>query len=98
MDRYTPNFVWKGANALLDYGLIIESELPEIVAKPRYNEITVVGSNRVLNEWFGDYEPFDLKIKDVSVSYERLPEVKRCVILTMKLNTSTNGELFIHLK
>ena len=50
MDRYTPNFVWKGANALLDYGLTIESELPEIVAKPRYNEITVIGSNRVLNE------------------------------------------------
>ena len=49
MDRYTPNFVWKGANALLDYGLTIESELPEIVAKPRYNEITVIGSNRVLN-------------------------------------------------
>ncbi|MFF2969800.1 hypothetical protein ACFVRF_03085 [Enterococcus faecalis] len=74
MDRYTPNFVWKGANALLDYGLIIESELPEIVAKPRYNEITVVGSNRVLNEWFGDYEPFDLKIKDVSVSYNGVIE------------------------
>lgn len=47
----------------LDYGLTIESELPEIVAKPRYNEITVIGSNRVLNEWFGDYEPFDLKLK-----------------------------------
>ncbi len=96
MDRYTPNFVWKGANALLDYGLIIESELPEIVAKPRYNEITVVGSNRVLNEWFGDYEPFDLKIKDVSVSYERLPEVKRWLSGQSELITHNNVNVYVN--
>ena len=96
MDRSTPNFVWKGANALIDYGLIIESELPEIVAKPRYNEITIVGSNRVLNEWFGDYEPFDFKIKDVSVSYERLSEVKRWLSGKSELITHNNENLYVN--
>lgn len=80
LDQYTPNFIWKNENALVDHGLIIEEELPYIVAKRNYEEKTIIGSNRVLHEWFGDYEPFDLEIPNVSIPYEQLASVKRWLI------------------
>lgn len=80
LDRYTPNFVWKNQNALIDLGLIIEQELPYIVAKRKYEETQVLGSNRVLHEWFGDYEPFDLEISNVCVPYKNISKVKQWLL------------------
>lgn len=77
LDKDTPNFIWNNHNAFDDYELIIENELPEIIPARRYTETTIQGSNRVLHEWFGDYEPYTLTISTVTVPYENLQEVKR---------------------
>ncbi len=31
MNRDEPNFIWKGLNAVLDMGCVIENELPDIL-------------------------------------------------------------------
>lgn len=94
LDRYTPNFVWKNQNALMDHGLIIEQELPHIVARKKYEEIQIIGSNRILHEEFGDYEPFDLEIPNVSINYDDLTEVKRWLIGKSKLITHNDPDKY----
>lgn len=76
MDKDTPNFIFKNINAAVDYGLIIANELPEITAKPRYEEIEVIGRSGSLNEWHGDYAPYDYPVKNVSIPYDRLQDVQ----------------------
>lgn len=76
MDKDEPNFIFKDINALMDMGLIIENEIPEISPKPRVTEIETEGRSGSLHEWHGDYAPYDLKIPDVTCEYDRLNEVK----------------------
>lgn len=77
MDKDEPNFIFKDVNALMDMGLIIENEIPEISPKPRVTEIETEGRSGSLHEWHGDYAPYDLKIPDVTCEYDRLNEVKK---------------------
>ena len=71
-----PNFIFKGINALIDMDCIIETELPDIQAQPRIEEISIVGRNGTLTEWYGDYESYDLGIGKISIPYENLRKVK----------------------
>lgn len=96
LDRYTPNFIWKNENALVDHELVIEQELPYIVAKPKYEEIIVTGSNIPLHEWFEDYEPFDFEISNVSIPYENLSKVKRWLTGKSKLITHNDSDKFCY--
>jgi phage-related protein len=96
LDKFTPNFIWKNQNALIDHGLIIEQELPYIVAKRKYEEITIIGSNRTLHEWFDDYEPFDFVIPNVSIDYEKLPQVKRWLVGKSQLITHNDPDKYCH--
>lgn len=77
MEKDTPNFIFKGENALLDHGLIIQDELPVISSVPNIEEIKILGRSRTLTEWHGDYESFDYPVKNVSIPYENLAEVTR---------------------
>lgn len=95
LERDTPNFVWNNCNALDDYGLIIEEELPEIMAARRYTETTIQGSNRVLHEWHGDYEPYTLTIPNITIPYENLHEVKRWLRGSGKLITHNDRDKYI---
>lgn len=88
MERDTPNFIWKSENAFKDYGIIIESELPEIRPKPRIQTTSVLGRSGELNEWYGDYDPFDLSIGKCTVEYDGLEAVKRWL--------RGNGRLITH--
>ncbi|MGL4335234.1 MAG: phage tail protein [Lactococcus garvieae] len=76
LDSDEPNFIFKGVNALVDMGCIIETELPDIQAQPRIEEISIWGRSGTLTEWHGDYEPYDLAIGKISIPYENLKEVK----------------------
>lgn len=96
LDQFTPNFIWRDQNALVDYGLIIEQELPYIVAKRKYEEITITGSNKPLHEWFEDYEPFDLEIPNVSIPYENFSKVKQWLIGKSKLITHNDLDKFCY--
>lgn len=96
LDRYTPNFIWKNENALVDHGLVIEQELPYVVAKRKYEETPVLGSNRVLHEWFDDYEPYDLEIPNVSIPYENLAEVKQWLLGESSLITHNDSDKYCH--
>lgn len=88
LDKYTPNFIFNNGNALFDYGLIIEEELPYIVAERRYDEITLIGRSQALHSWYGDYEPYTLKVQNISIPFENLGEVKRWL--------RGNGKLISH--
>ncbi|MGM0228257.1 hypothetical protein IGJ28_000277 [Enterococcus sp. AZ091] len=77
MDADTPNFIFKGINAVLDMDCIIETELPEISPNKRYEEITVLGRSGSLHETFDDYEPYDLEVESITIPYDRLREVKQ---------------------
>lgn len=77
MDADTPNFIFKGINAVMDMDCIIESELPELSPNQRYEELTVLGRNGSLHETFGDYESYDLPVENITVPYENLREVKK---------------------
>lgn len=96
LDKFTPNFIWKNQNALIDHGLIIEQELPYTVAKQKCEEITIIGSNRTLHEWFEDYEPFDFVIPNVSISYEKLPQVKRWLMGKSRLITHNDPDKYCY--
>lgn len=72
-----PNFIFKGINALVDMDCIIETELPDIQAQPRIEEISILGRSGTLTEWYGDYEPYDLDIGKISIPYENLRKVKQ---------------------
>ena len=76
MDSDEPNFIWKGRNALMDMGCIIESELPEVSANKRYETYSVVGRSGEFHETFDDYESYDYEIKDITILRERLAEIK----------------------
>lgn len=71
-----PNFIWKNLNATIDMDCIIESELPEIMPAKRYETYTVQGRNGELNETFGDYEAFNLEIKNVTIPHFKLRDIK----------------------
>lgn len=77
MDKDEPNFLWKNLNAVLDMDCIIETELPETSPGQRYDPIKVIGRSGELHETFGDYDAYDYTIKDITIPYERLNEVKR---------------------
>ena len=72
-----PNFIWRGANAAVDYELTVEEEIQEISPNERFNEIVVPGMNGSLTEWDGDYDSYPLTIKGCKIPYNRLAEVKR---------------------
>lgn len=88
LNRDEPNFVFKGINALVDMGCVIEKELPDVKAQPNIEELTIIGRNGSLTEWYGDYKPYDLDVGKISIPYERLEEVKRWL--------SGNGKLITH--
>ncbi|MHC5215395.1 phage tail protein [Enterococcus sp. LJL128] len=94
LDKDTPNFIWNNLNAFEDFGLIIEEELSEILPARKYNETVVAGSNRVLHEWFGDYEPYTLTISNVSIPYENLTEVKKWLRGPGKLITHNDSDKY----
>ena len=77
MDKDEPNFYWKNLNAVMDMECIIESELPEVSPNQRYETIKTVGRSGELHETFGDYEAYDYPIKNITIPYHRLSEVKR---------------------
>lgn len=90
-----PNFVFKGMNALIDFGCIIESEIPDIKAQPNIEEITVIGRSGTLTEWYGDYSAYDLQIGTITIPYENLEEVKRWLTGTGKLITHNDYDKYI---
>lgn len=90
-----PNFIFNNINALIDFGCIIESEIPDIKAKPRIEEISIVGRSGTLQEWYGDYETYDLSIGNVTIPYENLEEVKRWLTGGGKLITHNDSDKFI---
>jgi len=77
MDADTPNFIFKGINAVMDMDCIIETELPEVSPNQRYEELTVLGRSGSLHETFDDYEMVDLPVENITIPYERLREVKK---------------------
>ncbi|WP_315307476.1 phage tail protein [Enterococcus devriesei] len=77
MNADEPNFVWNNYNAVSDMGCIIEKEILEISPLQRYETSEVTGRNGELHETFGDYEAYDLEIKDITIPYENLQIVKR---------------------
>ncbi|WP_237580214.1 phage tail protein [Candidatus Enterococcus huntleyi] len=95
MNSDEPNFIWKNLNALIDMECIIESELPDILPNKRYETYSVVGRNGELTETFNDYEPFDFEIKDISVPYDRLQEVKRWLTGKSKLITHNDEDKYL---
>lgn len=95
LDKYTPNFIWKNANALLDYGLIIEKELPYIIPQRAYEETRIVGSNRNLHEWLGDYSPYDLEIENISIPCKNLIDVKKWLLGEGEVITHNDPDKYI---
>ncbi|MCO7180452.1 phage tail family protein [Lactococcus formosensis] len=90
-----PNFIFNGVNALVDMGCIIEKELPDIQAKPRIDEITVIGRSGTLSEWHGDYETYNLDVGKVSIPYENLEDVKRWLTGYGKLITHNDRDKYM---
>lgn len=72
-----PNFIWKNINAARDMGCIIESEIQEVSPNIRYEISELVGRSGELHETFGDYEAYDLPIKDITIPYNKLHDVKK---------------------
>ncbi|QDA52807.1 phage tail protein [Enterococcus faecium] len=90
-----PNFIWKNLNATLDMNCIIESELPEVMPAKRYETYTVQGRNGELNETFGDYETFDLKIENITVPHSKLREVKKWLSGSSRLITHNDPDKYL---
>lgn len=95
LNRDEPNFVFKGVNALIDFGCIIEKELPDIKAQPNIEEISVLGRSGSFTEWYGDYKPYDLEVGVISIPYENLEEVKRWLSGRGKLITHNDVDKYI---
>lgn len=72
-----PNFIWNNVNAARDMGCIIESEIQEVSPNLRYEISELVGRSGELHETFGDYEAYDLPIKDITIPYNKLNDVKK---------------------
>lgn len=98
LEKDTPNFVFKGENALLDHGLIIANELPVISSIPNIDEIKVLGRSRTLTEWHGDYEAYDYPVEDVTIPYEHMGEVQRWLRGTGKLITHNDVDKYVEAK
>lgn len=94
MNPDEPNFVWKGLNALLDMGCIIETELPEIMPNKRYETITVQGRSGELHETFDDYDSYDYPINDITVPYENIREVKKWLTGRSRLITHNDADKY----
>lgn len=77
MNPDEPNFVWNNYNAVSDMGCIIESEIQEVSPNIRYEVSELVGRSGELHETFGDYEAYDLSIKDITIPYDKLHDVKK---------------------
>lgn len=90
-----PNFIWKNLNATLDMNCIIESELPEVMPAKRYETYTVQGRNGELNETFGDYESFDLKIENITIPHSKLREVKKWLSGSSRLITHNDPDKYL---
>lgn len=98
LEKDTPNFVFKGENALLDHGLIIANELPVISSIPNIEEIKILGRSRTLTEWHGDYEAYDYPVEDVTIPYEHIGEVQRWLRGTGKLITHNDVDKYVEAK
>ncbi|MCV2499593.1 phage tail protein [Melissococcus plutonius] len=72
----TPDFIWKGKDALIDMGCIIENELPEILPNQHYETKKILGRHGEIHETHGDYQSYDYPIKGITIPYDRLREVK----------------------
>ncbi|WP_373836169.1 phage tail protein [Jeotgalibaca arthritidis] len=94
MDKDEPNFYWKNLNAVIDMECIIESELPEISPNQRYETITNIGRSGELHETFGDYEAYDYPIKNITIPYHRLAEVKRWLTGYGRLITHNDSDKY----
>jgi len=95
LERDTPNFIFKGENAVMDHGLIIENELPVISTFPNIEEIQILGRSKMLTEWHGDYEPYDYPVSSVSIPYEHLEEVQRWLRGSGKLITHNDTSKYV---
>lgn len=94
MNPDEPNFIFKNINAVMDMGLIIETELPVVSPKPRVEEIETLGRSGSLHEWFGDYAPYDFPVKSVSCLHENLADVKNWLRGTGKLITHNDPDKY----
>ena len=94
MDPHEPNFVWNNINAARDMGCIIESEIPEISPNMRYETSELVGRSGELHETFGDYEAYDLQIKNITIPYENLNDVKKWLRGSGKLITHNDYDKY----
>lgn len=89
-----PNFIWNDVNAVVDMGLIIESELPEVSPAKRVNPVTVLGYSGELHETFNDYDAYDLTVENITIPYEKLEEVKRWLTGAGKLITHNDPDKY----
>lgn len=94
MDPHEPNFVWNNINAARDMDCIIESEIPEISPNMRYETSELVGRSGELHETFGDYEAYDLQIKNITIPYENLNDVKKWLRGSGKLITHNDYDKY----
>ncbi|GAB7389552.1 phage tail protein [Lactococcus garvieae] len=95
LNKDEPNFIFKGKNALIDMGCIIEKELPEVKAQPNIEELTILGRSGSLTEWYGDYKAYDLPIGKISIPYSNLEEVKRWLSGKGKLISHNDPDKYI---
>ncbi|WP_270607486.1 phage tail protein [Enterococcus thailandicus] len=95
MNPDEPNFIWKDLNALVDMDCIIETELPDVLPNKRYETYSIVGRSGELTETFNDYEPFNFEIKDVTIPFNRLREVKKWLSGKSRLITHNDPDKYL---
>lgn len=94
MNADEPNFIWNNYNAVADMGCIIESEILEVSPNQRYETSEIIGRSGELHETFGDYEAYDLQIKNITIPYENLVEVKKWLRGSGKLITHNDFDKY----
>ncbi|CAD5902457.1 phage tail protein [Carnobacterium maltaromaticum] len=94
LEKDTPNFIFNNANALVDYGCIIENELPEITAQPNISVKKIPARSRELHIWHNDYLSYDLPVKDITIPYENFKDVIRWLRGSGKLITHNDPDKY----
>lgn len=89
-----PNFIWNNINAVADMDCIIEKEIVEASPMQRYEASEITGRSGELHETFGDYEAYDLEIKDITIPFDRLQEVKKWLRGSGKLITHNDEDKY----